>query len=348
MRLSFQQRQKETEVKRSVRVVMAALACAVLLGLVACGPTTPSSTTPPLGNTTPATSTPAPIRIGVLPTEDSLPLWVAEQKGLFTKAGLNVTLTMFQSAQERDAALTAGAIDGFMGDPIAAALLRNGGVPVKITTIMLGATAQQGRFGIALKPGSKITSLKQLANVPIGTSTATIQEYVLDELMLAAGVPASQIKTNEVPKVPVRFQLLMSGKLEAAALPEPFLSLAEKTGAKVIADDTTGPNISQTVLVFSQKYLDSAAGSSAVTSLLKVWDQSVAIVNLDPNSFRSLLVDKARLPAPLATSYQVNTYPTAQLPTPAEIDAVLTWMKSHSLLKAPITYSDLTWTAPAQ
>lgn len=326
---------------------MVAALAVMLLGVVACSPAAPTSSAP-AGNNTPATSTPAPIRIGVLPTEDSLPLWVAEQRGLFKKAGLDVTLTMFQSAQERDAALTAGAIDGFMGDPIAAALLRNGGVPVKITTIMLGATAQQGRFGIALKPGSKVTSLKQLANVPIGTSTATIQEYVLDELMLAAGVPAAQIKTNEVPKVPVRFQLLMSGKLDAAALPEPFLSLAEKTGSKVIADDTTGPNISQTVLVFSQKYLVTAAGSSALTSLLKVWDESVAVVNLDPNSFRSLLVDKARLPAPLASTYQVNTYPTAQLPTAAEIDPVLAWMTSHSLLKTPLTYSDLIWSAPQQ
>jgi NitT/TauT family transport system substrate-binding protein len=313
-------------------------------GLVACGP---ASTTPNTTTTTPSAGL-AKVRIGVLPTEDSLPLWVAEQNGLFKSAGLDVTLTMFQSAQERDAALTAGAIDGFMGDPIAAALLRNGGVPVKITTIMLGATAQQGRFGIAVKPGSKVASLTQLAGVPIGTSSATIQEYVLDQLMQEAGVPAAQVKKSEVAKVPVRFQLLMSGKLEAAALPEPFLSLAEKQGAKVVADDTKGANISQTVLVFAQKYLDDRAGAAAVTQLLGIWNQAVTVVNQDPNSFRALLVDKARLPAPLATTYQVNTYPTEQLPTQAEIDAVLTWMKSENLLKTDVTYSDLTWAAPAK
>ena len=32
---------------------------------------------------------PAKIRIGTLPTEDALPLWVAEQDGLFEKAGLD-------------------------------------------------------------------------------------------------------------------------------------------------------------------------------------------------------------------------------------------------------------------
>jgi hypothetical protein len=35
------------------------------------------------------------------------------------------------------------------------------------------------------------------------------------------------------------------------ALPEPFLSLAEEEGARLLADDTSGDNLSQTVLVLS-------------------------------------------------------------------------------------------------
>jgi NitT/TauT family transport system substrate-binding protein len=288
----------------------------------------------------------AKIRIGTLPTEDSLPLWVAERDGLFTKAGLAVEITVFQSAQERDAALTSGAIDGFMGDLIAATLLREGGTNVKVVTVMLGATAKEGRFGIAVKPGSTVTDLKGLAGVPIGTSSATIQEYVLDELMTAAGVPAVDVKKEEVKKVPVRFEGLMNGQLAAAALPEPFLSLAAVSGAKIIADDTTGANISQTVLIFDQKFLDRADGAAAVAKLLTVWDEAATAVNKDPNSFRALLVDKARLPEPVKDSYVINTYPMAQLPTTEEVTAVFTWMKGESLLGNEMGYADLTWAAP--
>ena len=324
---------------RTLLVVM--LSIALVAGLAGCSKPAAS-----IGTNAPVA--PAKVRIGTLPTEDSLPLWVAERDGLFKKVGLDVTIQVFQSAQERDAALTAGAIDGFMGDLIAAATLRAGGVPVKVATIMLGATPAEGRFGIAVRPGSKVTSIQELANVPVGTSSATIQEYVLDELLLTAGVSAARIKKEEVKKVPVRFELLMSGKLAAAALPEPFLSLAEKTGAKVLLDDTQGANISQTVLVFSQKYLDDPAGSTAVTKLLGAWDTAVGTINAAPDSFRALLVDKARLPAPLATSYPVNTYPTAQLPVETDVQAVLDWMQSAGLLKVPVTYADLMWTAPAK
>ena len=333
----------DLSVNRTVRTLFAVMLCiALAVSVTAC-----SQPSQPSGSTGTGTA-PVKIRIGTLPTEDSLPLWVAERDGLFAKAGIDVSITVFQSAQERDAALTAGAIDGMMGDLIAAASLRVGGIPVKVVTVMLGATASEGRFGIAVEPSSTVTTLKQLANVPVGTSSATIQEYVLDKLMEAAGVPDSQIKKEEVKKVPVRFELLMSGKLKAAALPEPFLSLAEKTGAKIIADDTKGANISQTVLIFDQKFLDNATNAAGVSKLLGVWDTAVGSINATPDSFRALLVDKARLPVPLKDVYAVNTYPTAQLPAQADVQAVLDWMRGAGLLKTDVTYADLVWNAPAK
>jgi NitT/TauT family transport system substrate-binding protein len=290
-----------------------------------------------------STVKPSAVRIGTLPTEDSLPLWVAEQRGYFATQGLSdVQIVSFQSAQERDAAFASGAIDAFMGDIIAAANLQAGGKPTTIKTIMLGADQSQGRFGIAAAPKSGVNSLTQLANVPVGTSSATIQEFVLDGLMSEAGVPASSVKVEEVKKVPVRFELLMAGKLKAAALPEPFLTLAEQGGAPLVASDTSATaNLSQTVLVFSDKYLATPGGAAAAKALLKSWDLAVNDINKDPQSVLPLLVDKARLPESLKTTYKVNTYPTAQVPTQAQVEAVLTWMKDKGYLKGDVTYKDL-------
>ncbi len=284
---------------------------------------------------------PEPIRIGTLPTEDSLPLWVAEDMGLFDKAGLSVEILIFQAAQERDAAFASGAIDAYMGDIIASAGLEAGGAPVSMVTVMLGATAKEGRFGIVAKPGSKAKTLADLAGVPVATSSATIQEYVLDGLMAEAKVPAASVKKEVVAKVPVRFELLMNGKLEAAALPEPFLTLAIAQGAVLIADDTAGANLTQTVLGVSDKYIAIPGGMVAVQKLLVTWDDAVTVINADPNAYRELLVEKARLPEPLKDTYPVNAYPKATVPTQAQVDAVLTWMKSKDLLQAEVTYADL-------
>jgi NitT/TauT family transport system substrate-binding protein len=288
----------------------------------------------------------APIRIGTLPTEDALPLWAAESEGLFTDAGLEVEIITFQAAAERDAAFTAGEIDAFMGDIIAAAQLEAGGTGVTIATVMLGATPAEGRFGIVASPDSAYQDLTALAGVPVGTSSGTIQEYVLDGLMLAAGVEAADIVKEEVKKVPVRFELLMNDQLAAAALPEPFLTLAEEGGAKLLAEDTTGENLSQTVLVFGDSYLAAEGGIEAMTELLAVWDAGAALVNEDPESWRDTLVEQARLPEPIKDIYEIQTYPSNARPTVEQVEAVLDWMTEKGLLSKALTYEDLVLVTP--
>jgi NitT/TauT family transport system substrate-binding protein len=324
-----------TRSSRAITLLLAVSLAAVALLAAGC-----SSAAKPAET---ATAKPSALRIGTLPTEDSLPLWVAEQRGYFATQGLSdVQIVSFQSAQERDAAFASGAIDAFMGDIIAAANLQAGGKPTTIATVMLGADQSQGRFGIAAAPKSGVKSLTELANVPVGTSSATIQEYVLDGLMSEAGVATSSVKVEEVKKVPVRFELLMAGKLKAAALPEPFLTLAEQGGAPLVASDTSATaNLSQTVLVFSDKYLATPGGAAAEVGLLKAWDIAVNDINKDPQSVLPLLVEKARLPESLKTTYKVNTYPTAQVPTQEQVDAILTWMKDKGYLKGDVKYQDL-------
>ena len=329
------------------------LATALVVG--GCGTKSETSST---GTTTGESSTggstsvkPSAVRIGTLPTEDSLPLWVAEKMGYFSTEGLpDVKIVLFQSAQERDAAFASGAIDAYMGDIIAAANLEAAGTKNTIKTIMLGADQSQGRFGVASHPrrvevhDDVNAELRALANVPVGTSSATIQEYVLDGLMAEAGVAADQVKKEEVKKVPVRFELLMAGKLKAAALPEPFLTLAEQGGAKIVGDDTKAQtNLSQTVLVFSDKYLATPGRRAGGRRSAQGVGHRRRRHQQGPRTrTATLLVEKARLPKPLATTYKVNTYPTAQVPAQAEVDAVLDVDEGRrATSRATSTYQDL-------
>jgi NitT/TauT family transport system substrate-binding protein len=284
------------------------------------------------------------MKIGVLPNEDSLPLFVAEKDGLFKKAGLDVTLVQFPSAAERDAALTAGSIDAASGDIIAAALLTSKGFPVRMVTLELGATPKQGRFGILAAKNSGLTSLRDLSTKgALAQSSGTLATYSADKMLEQASVDPKSVKRVEVKKLPVRFELLSQGKVPAAVLPEPLLSLGVKQGLKLLADDTTGANISQTVLYVSDKYLETPGGAASAKALLGVWDEAVKSINAAPDSYRALLVDKARLPKPIATEYEINQYPEAQLPTTAMVAEVLQWMTGNKLLGTPVTYDQLVW-----
>jgi len=114
----------------------------------------------------------------------------------------------------------------------------------------------------------------------------------------------------------------------------------------LLADDTKGSNITQTVLGVSDEYLAVPGGMVTVGRLLDVWDEAVDAVNADPDAWRTLLVEKARLPEPIKDTYAVNEYPKAQQPTEAMVAPVLEWMRTKGLLKADLGYADLVQEIP--
>lgn len=328
---------------RFTRIIVALLLVS-MLAVAGCAAEEPAGETEPATEAEPAAE-PGALTIGTLATQDSLPLWVAQEKGYFTDAGITeFEIVTFQSAQELQAAFTAGSVDALMTDIMVAANLHASGTEVVIPTIMLGAETDQGRFAIVAAPGQEVASIKDLAGVPVGTASLTITEYVLDTLMAEAGVAADQVVKQEVDKMPVRFELLMSGQLKAASLPEPFVSLAVLQGATVVpgGDDTLAEeNISQSVLCVNREWAETAEGEATVAAALEAWDLAVADINADPDSFRQTLVDQARLPQPLATSYAVSTYPTAEPPSAEMIQAVLDWMETKGYLTADVAPEDL-------
>jgi len=95
------------------------------------------------------------------------------------------------------------------------------------------------------------------------------------------------------------------------------------------------------VLLFSDEYLAKPGGQTTVDGVLSAWDVAVNDINKNPEDYRQVLVDKARIPAPLATSYQMQTYPMAVEPSQSDVDAVLTWMKDKGYLKADVTYDQI-------
>lgn len=292
-----------------------------------------------------APAKPVPITIGTLATQDSLPLWVAQERGYFEQAGLpEVEIVTFQSAQELQAAFTAGSVNALMTDIMVATNLHASGTEVVLPTVMLGAETEQGRFAIVGAPGQNFGSMADLAGVPVGTASLTITEYVLDKLMEEAGVAPANVAKEEVDRMPIRFQLLMEGQLRAASLPEPFVSLAELQGAKVVpgGDDTQAEsNISQSVLCVNREFAETSEGAATVDALLEAWDAAVADINAEPSAFRQTLVTYARLPEPLAASYTVSEYPTAEPPSEEMIQAVLDWMEAKGYLSADVAPEDL-------
>ena len=228
-----------------------------------------------------------------------------------------------------------------MTDVQVSAALASSGMDVKLAWVTLGEDATQGRFGIMTSPESGITSLKELAGKGIGVGSNTVPEYVMDQLMLEAGVPADQIVGEEIKKIPVRYEAMANNQVAAAALPGSLLALGEAQGMILLADDTQCENISQSFFAVNQAWIDNG-GEAALSKVSSSWNAAAAAINADPESFRPLLIEKANLLEPVAQTYPVATYPGTSTPGLSCVQHVLNWMEEKGYLGARVSYNATT------
>lgn len=303
------------------------LAAALLLGACNGAPTATS-----------APAQPAALRLAVLPILDALPLYVAQQEGLFAKHNLNVELISVASAPERDQLIAAGQADGMINEALSTMFYNKDQIQVQIVRYARAATAEQALFSIVAAKDSGITSVQDLKGVPIGISQGTIIEYLTNRLLQAEGFQPEEIQTVAVPKIPDRLALLESGELKAGVLPEPATTLAVQKGGVVILDDTLRPELSFSVYTFRKAVIDQSP--EALRRFLAAIEEAVQLINADPAKYANVLVEQKIVPPPLAGIFPVPTFVTAGVPTEAQWNDSLAWAKEKGLLTTDVSYAD--------
>jgi NitT/TauT family transport system substrate-binding protein len=276
------------------------------------------------------------LKLGLLPILDVLPFYIAQDKGYFQAEGLQVELVPVKSAQERDALIQAGEIDGQLNDLISTVLLNREKPQVKIVAKARKAYPDSPQFRIVAAPGVTISSPNDLAKVPIGISQNSVIEYMNDRLLVDWGLPADQIAIEEVSAIPARFEMLMNGQLQAALLPDPMGQAAIAGGATLVIDDSKIPQYSQSVLSFSITALENKP--EAVRAFLRAWNKAVADLNKDPNTYRNVLIEKTRVPESIQGTYNVPPFPANEITSQSEWDDVVKWAQNKGLIEQPVAY----------
>ena len=223
------------------------------------------------------------IKFGVLPLIHALPIFAAQEQGYFTAAGLKVELISFNSAMEKDVAMSARQLAGYFGDIMTPMVLRSNDVPVKMVATVFNTTASRRIFALLAAPNRPEASLSQLAKAGIAIGSNTIVEYLAVKMLEKQGISSQQVRFIEAKNIPIRLQMLMEGQTPAAALPEPLATFAEKKGARVLIDDA-GMGISDTVLVFTDDFLNQHP--EEVRAFLKAVGKGADYLNNHPEEAR--------------------------------------------------------------
>jgi NitT/TauT family transport system substrate-binding protein len=284
-----------------------------------------------------AAAEPVTLRIGVLPILDALPLYVAEAEGYFADEGITVEFVPVSAAAERDQLMQAGQIDGMINDLISTALYNHDEVQIVIVRFARTATPTFPQYRILAAAGSGIAAPEDLRDVPIGISEGTVIEYVTYRLLEAEGLSPEEIATVAVPTISERMNLLASGQIQAATLPDPLSTLAIQSGATVVIDDTAHPEFGNSVLSFRASVVEDEP--EAVRGFLAALELAIADVNANKTLWAGLLTERQLVPAPLIGTYEIPDFPAASVPSESQWSDMIAWALEQELIGAQVEYA---------
>lgn len=287
------------------------------------------------------------LNLGLLPAADSVVLYAAQEEGCFKKAGLDVKLTPFKSALEAGAAMRAGKLDGHFGDLMNVFAQNETGAPQTVVLTTTHTSPAQRAFGLVVSPkkAGTIKSLADLKKTPTAMSAATIIDYLLDRMKSTQKLPADALANQEIRQIPIRQQMLLSGQVDTALLPEPLVTAVEKAGGRVIWDDRKLDE-ALAVVALSKK----AATPETVAAFRKAVAEAARLIEANPDRYRRMMVEKRLLPKQAAAGYamvrfslfgRANGLPPP--PSKSDVKRVGEWMKSRGMLKRVPDYASVVY-----
>ncbi len=170
----------------------------------------------------------AAFKVGVLPTEDCLPIVVAKELRLFDTLGVSVHLRHYNALSECRIALRDSLVQGAVIDTVLMAEMIDKGTPLYKGM----RTEMQWKFLTAKK--ARITRLEQLADKTIAADSHgeshRLAEVAIDSLQKKGQL----VFIVQVEDLNIRLKMLVNGNVDGALLPEPFATKALDQGANVI------------------------------------------------------------------------------------------------------------------
>lgn len=178
----------------------------------------------------------AGIRIAAIPIESAAEVFYARELGFFARAGMTADIQPFQNGEAIASAVASNAVDIGYATITPLALAHSKGIPL---TILAGGalTLTATPFAlIAVAANSSIQSARDLNGKTFALiGLGTIADYGTRAWIDLNGGDSSAVKFTEMP-APSMPAALAAGRVDAALLVEPFVTLGRTLGNRIIGN----------------------------------------------------------------------------------------------------------------
>ena len=211
------------------------------------------------------------LKVGVMPTLDCLPLFLAHDDSIFAKQGVDVHLRYYTAQMDCDTALARGRVEGSVTDLIRGVYLQKKGTPL---TYPISTNAY---WQLITNRKARISSLKQLSDKMIAMARYSATDYLTD-LAIDSGKPKYDVYRVQINDVQIRLRMLLNNEMDAMLLPEPQATKA-RLEQHVLLMDSRDKNLQLGAIAFRQKAMKEPRRQDQLKKFLQAYNIAVDSIN---------------------------------------------------------------------
>src|SRR5262245_13087238 len=224
----------------------------------------------------------APLRLGLNVWPGIAPFYAADKRQLF--GSTSVEITTFSSLYDTDRAFSQKRIDAIGTTLFDALRMVDEGTPL---TIVMFTDYSNGADGVVARRG--ITQLQDLKGKRVAAEVGAINHFILLAALDKAGLQESDVEVVNL-SVEEGAKALAQGKVDAAALWEPFLSDSAKTGgATKLFTSAEIPGQVLDVLAVHKDIADQRPDD--VANLIRGWEQVMQLLKNQPQDVMPIMAE---------------------------------------------------------
>jgi NitT/TauT family transport system substrate-binding protein len=291
-------------------VALATAAIGATAALSACGSASSEAT----GSTQKALSAakPTAVTVGVPGLLLNADIFMAEQTGAFTDAGLSVKNQIISAGTNAVPQLLNGAMQFGVVDTSTAIIAAQQGVGIAVVApLAVGSADDRGFGGVIAGAKSGIAKPADLVGKKVAVNQLNgTSQTLLTAALKKQGADASKVHYVEVaPEQTIG--ALKSGRVDAAVTGEPLISMALGMGMKYVLNQEKDTVAGSATFVFvaAKSYIKSHP--DVVAAFAKAITKANAAANADAASVKQIMVKMDKVPAPLASSVVAPTFGTS-------------------------------------
>lgn len=262
------------------------------------------------------------LKIGVLPTLDCLPIYVAKDCGLFDSTKADIRLKPFNSQIDGDQALVDGRLEGCVTD-----IVRGQRMKAKRGVSLDYVAATNAGWQLISNRLARIKRINQLDDKMIAITRFSATALLADLATDSAKLKDETVFKIQINDINLRLQMLLANEMDAMFLPEPQATMARLYKNPVLMD-SRDKDLRLGVIAFNKNAMNDERRRRQLAVFISGYNAACDSINKNGiRKYTSTLKKYYQLDDKTINALPKTRYEHAKAPRQKDIDAADRWLK---------------------